>query len=164
MDGGDGPPPPGGAEAEAVTTFFCADGAVVQLGARPTRLQILERRSARRSAPGDALPLPADQGLCVGGSFAISATNGISPSRRINLAGFCYSTEQLFERVEDTVLQRGGEVFETHLQLKRCGAWPACAQHPNPQRQGDPPSQPLPPCDALLPPRVCWCAAAYTSR
>lgn len=50
--------------------------------------------------------------------FTISATNGIDAARRLNLLGFCFSTEQLFERVEDTVLRRGGEVFETRRQLK----------------------------------------------
>lgn len=33
---------------------------------------------------------------------------------------FCQSTELLFERVEDAVVSRGGEVFETERQLKRC--------------------------------------------
>jgi hypothetical protein len=105
--------------AEEVTTFFCSDGSVVRLGQAPHPLQQAERRTARGRPPADALPLPAEQGLCIGSVFTVSATNGIEPSRRINLLGFCFSTEQLFERVEQTVLARGGEVFETQRQLKR---------------------------------------------
>ena len=52
--------------------------------------------------------------------FSISASNGVDMARRLTLLGFCYSAEQLFERVEDTVLARGGEVWETQRQLKRC--------------------------------------------
>lgn len=54
--------------------------------------------------------------------FRISASNGVDVARRLTLLGFCYSAEQLFERVEDTVLARGGEVWETQRQLKRCAA------------------------------------------
>lgn len=121
----DGPLAPGSSDApifvDQITTFFCSDGSVVQLGATPHLLQQLERRGAQRRSEGDTLPLPGEQGLCIGSVFRISATNGIEPSRRVNLAGFCFSTEQLYERVEDTVLARGGEVFETQRLLKRCG-------------------------------------------
>lgn len=118
----DGPLAPGSSDApifvDQITTFFCSDGSVVQLGATPHLLQQLERRGAQRRSEGDTLPLPGEQGLCIGSVFRISATNGIEPSRRVNLAGFCFSTEQLYERVEDTVLARGGEVFETQRLLK----------------------------------------------
>ena len=35
--------------------------------------------------------------------------------------GFCQSVEELHERVEDTVIARGGEVFEAQAQLKGSG-------------------------------------------
>lgn len=60
---------------------------------------------------------------CTCSVFRISASNGVDVARRLTLLGFCYSAEQLFERVEDTVLARGGEVWETQRQLKRCAAW-----------------------------------------
>jgi hypothetical protein len=92
----------------------------VQLGARPNpRLAELAEQRRRRRPANDALPLPEEQGLCIGSIFRISATNGIEPTRRVSLAGFCFSTEQLYERVEGCVLARGGEVFETHRLLKR---------------------------------------------
>lgn len=58
--------------------------------------------------------------------FSISASNGVDMARRLTLLGFCYSAEQLFERVEDTVLARGGEVWETQRQLKRCTSARVC--------------------------------------
>lgn len=58
--------------------------------------------------------------------FSISASNGVDMARRLTLLGFCYSAEQLFERVEDTVLARGGEVWETQRQLKRCASASFC--------------------------------------
>ncbi|KAL4421153.1 hypothetical protein ABPG77_000788 [Micractinium sp. CCAP 211/92] len=120
------------ARSEQVTTIFCSDGSVVQLGAVPNpALAELERRRQQRvedglgadllgsAADGAApLPLPREQGLCIGSVFTISATNGIDAARRLNLLGFCFSTEQLFKRVEETVLRRGGEIFETRRQLK----------------------------------------------
>ena len=73
---------------------------------------------------GDALPAPAPapatlQGLCIGSLFSICATNGVDAARRLHLLGFCQSTEQLYERVEECVLRRGGEVWETRRQLSR---------------------------------------------
>lgn len=121
--GPDGPLPPsssGGAlpSAEQVITFFCCDGSMVQLGARPSPLQQAERRSSRRHSAADSMPLPEEQGLCIGSVFTIRATNGHDVKRKLDLRGFCFSTERLFERVEDTVLARGGEVFETERLLK----------------------------------------------
>lgn len=111
----DGSPPP---HSEPVTTIFCSDGSIVTLGPqRRHPLQAAERRSARRASL-DPLPLPEEQGLCIGSVFRISASNGVDVARRLTLLGFCYSAEQLFERVEDTVLARGGEVWETQRQLK----------------------------------------------
>ncbi|KAL4451737.1 hypothetical protein ABPG75_007399 [Micractinium tetrahymenae] len=120
------------ARPEQVTTIFCSDGSVVRLGAVPNpALAELERQRQQRRAGGSAadllgggagsaapLPLPHEQGLCIGSVFTISATNGVDAARRLNLLGFCFSTEQLFERVEETVLRRGGEIFETRRQLK----------------------------------------------
>lgn len=77
----------------------------------------LERLSLRHARP--PLPTAAEQGLCIGGLFTIRATNGTDATRRLNFFGFCQSTEFLFERVEDAVVSRGGEIFETERQLKR---------------------------------------------
>lgn len=82
----------------------------------------------RRYFPPAAWRLPATRLFCgeltghnspLAPLPARSATNGIDAARRLNLCGFCFSTEQLFERVEETVLRRGGEIFETRRQLKR---------------------------------------------
>lgn len=124
----------GGAAArpEQVTTIFCSDGSVVRLGAVPNPALAELERQRRQGQQGGLeadllgggrgntapLPLPREQGLCIGSVFTISATNGIDAARRLNLCGFCFSTEQLFERVEETVLRRGGEIFETRRQLK----------------------------------------------
>ncbi|PSC69556.1 hypothetical protein C2E20_6995 [Micractinium conductrix] len=118
FDGGSAP------RADQQTTIFCKDGSVVRLGAFPHPL-LDERRSERSGGGGEMgaplagapLPLPEEQGLCIGSVFTISATNGIDAARRLNLLGFCFSTEQLFERVEDTVLRRGGEVVMTQRKL-----------------------------------------------
>jgi hypothetical protein len=102
---------------EQLTTFFCCDGSIAQLGPRPN-----PAHPEGRSRPaGGALPLPDEQGLCIGSVFAISASNGVDAKRSLALRGFCFSAEQLCQRVEDTVLARGGEVFETRRLLKRCG-------------------------------------------
>ena len=59
----DGSPPP---HSEPVTTIFCSDGSIVTLGPqRRHPLQAAERRSARRASL-DPLPLPEEQGLCIG--------------------------------------------------------------------------------------------------
>ena len=59
----DGSPAP---DSEAVTTIFCSDGSIVTLGPqRRHPLQAAERRSARRASI-DPLPLPGEQGLCIG--------------------------------------------------------------------------------------------------
>ena len=50
-----------------------------------------------------------------------SATNGLDCTRRINLLGFCQSTEHLHEAVEAAVVRRGGEVFEAERHLSRWG-------------------------------------------
>ncbi|GAB4819217.1 hypothetical protein N2152v2_006263 [Parachlorella kessleri] len=77
---------------------------------------MLERLSLRRlSAP---LPTADEQGICVGSLFTICATNGYDVTRKINFFGFCQSAEYLFEHVEDAVVSRGGEVFETECQLR----------------------------------------------
>ena len=65
-------------------------------------------------------PLP-DQGLCLGASFTIAATNGVDPTRRLRLLGFCRSVEHLSRQVEDCVLRRGGEIMLHHVELRRCG-------------------------------------------
>ena len=65
-------------------------------------------------------PLP-DQGLCLGASFTIAATNGVDPTRRLHLLGFCRSVEHLSRQVENCVLRRGGEIMLRRVELRRCG-------------------------------------------
>lgn len=92
------------------------DGTITNIPSLPTRLQQLERLTLRPAQ--DPLPTSEEQGLCIGGVFTIAATNGCDASRRVNFFGFCHSTEVLFERVEDAVVRRGGEIFVTERQLK----------------------------------------------
>jgi hypothetical protein len=70
-------------------------------------------------APGSAtsIPLPEEQGLCIGAVFSIRATNGIDLTRRVRANGFCQSVERLSETVEKTVAQRGGEVWNVEYKL-----------------------------------------------
>ncbi|CAM6085900.1 unnamed protein product [Calypogeia fissa] len=51
------------------------------------------------------------QGLCLGAIFDIAATNGVDMGRRFCVFGFCRSIEMLSDVVEDTILERGGEVL-----------------------------------------------------
>jgi hypothetical protein len=64
-------------------------------------------------------PLPEQGGLCLGASFTIAATNGVDPTRRLHLRGFCRSVEHLSSRVEDCVLRRGGEIMLHRVELRR---------------------------------------------
>lgn len=78
--------------------------------------------AAPQHRPGrhhDPLPTWEEQGLCIGSTFAVAATNGIDPARRVNFLGFCQSVDILTDAVEDTVLSRGGEILEQERQLKR---------------------------------------------
>eukprot|EP00887_Chlorella_sp_A99_P001762 scaffold19.g1762.t1 len=106
------------AEDELLITVFGADGTLTTIPALPRRAGAAPPPRRGRRAP---LPLPAEQGLCIGSIFAIAATNGVDATRRLNLLGFCQSIEELQERVEDAVLARGGEVFEAEAQLKPGG-------------------------------------------
>ena len=57
-------------------------------------------------------PLPTwqEQGLCIGNTFWVTATNGLDIYRRLNLIGYCRCTELLSDVVEHTVLSSGGEI------------------------------------------------------
>lgn len=57
-------------------------------------------------------PLPTwqEQGLCIGNTFWVTATNGLDIYRRLNLMGYCRCTELLSDVVEHTVLSSGGEI------------------------------------------------------
>ena len=57
-------------------------------------------------------PLPTwqEQGLCIGNTFWVTATNGLDICRRLKLMGYCRCTEQLSDVVEHTVLSSGGEI------------------------------------------------------
>jgi hypothetical protein len=71
-------------------------------------------------APKLIQPLPSfeEQGLCIGATFALAATNGKDFERRINILGFCQSVDVLNEALEETVMSRGGEVLEQERKLK----------------------------------------------
>lgn len=100
---------------EQTITFFSADGSLSTVGnpavissfSDPTPRQIIE-----------PLPAPIDQGLCIGSVFHINATNGVDTTRRIKLLGFCHSLEYLHDKVEGTVIRRGGEIFAAERGVK----------------------------------------------
>lgn len=71
-------------------------------------------------APRVIQPMPTfeEQGLCIGATFTLAATNGRDFDRRINILGFCQSIDVLNEAVEETVMSRGGEVLEQERRLK----------------------------------------------
>ncbi|KAK9815897.1 hypothetical protein WJX72_011570 [[Myrmecia] bisecta] len=98
------PPEHEGLRDAEVITFFTADG-MVQLPGRTLKMP------QRRLPPRAPLPTWQEQGLCVASTFVIAATNGFDPKRRINVLGFCRCTDMLSEVIEDTVLQRGGEIM-----------------------------------------------------
>lgn len=64
------------------------------------------------------MPSFEEQGLCIGATFSLAATNGRDFDRRINILGFCQSIDTLNEAVEETVMSRGGEVLEQERKLK----------------------------------------------
>ncbi|KAK9839522.1 hypothetical protein WJX81_007039 [Elliptochloris bilobata] len=89
----------GATSADQVVTFFTADG-IVQLPSYGHR-----RGSSQ------------EQGLCLGATFFVQATNGLDPTRRLHVLGYCRCVASLSEVVEAAVLQRGGEVFWQDLRV-----------------------------------------------
>ena len=71
-----------------------------------------------RSTKAQRLPSWEEQGLCVGSTFLLSATNGHDFGRRFLALGFCQCTETLSEVVELTVVGRGGTVMLRELDEK----------------------------------------------
>jgi hypothetical protein len=51
--------------------------------------------------------------------MVLQATNGVDPTRRLHLLGFCRSVQNLSDVVEDAVLQRGGQVMLHHIEIRR---------------------------------------------
>ena len=49
----------------------------------------------------------------------MQATNGLDPTRRLHVLGYCRCVSSLSEVVEAAVLQRGGEVFWQDLRAHR---------------------------------------------
>eukprot|EP00775_Hariotina_reticulata_P007442 gene7442-7652_t len=90
-------------------TFFTAEG-LVQIRGRTVEVY----------HPNVIQPFPSweEQGLVVGATFAVAATNGRDPARRINILGYCQSTDILQECVQDTVVERGGEILDIEKRLK----------------------------------------------
>eukprot|EP01023_Acetabularia_acetabulum_P004403 TRINITY_DN1183_c0_g1_i4.p1 TRINITY_DN1183_c0_g1~~TRINITY_DN1183_c0_g1_i4.p1 ORF type:complete len:276 (+),score=9.06 TRINITY_DN1183_c0_g1_i4:66-893(+) len=95
-------------------TFFTCDG-MVQLHSQGV-LDI--ERCRKLQEKYDQLPTADEQGLCIGATFQLSATNGIDPARRIQVCGFCRCVEYLSDVVGDTVLSKGGEVMLCTTELK----------------------------------------------
>ena len=67
----------------------------------------LQTFELRRHTP---LPTWQEQGLCIGNTFWVTATNGLDICRRLKLMGYCRCTELLSDVVEHTVLSSGGEI------------------------------------------------------
>ncbi|CAL8463404.1 g2938 [Coccomyxa elongata] len=98
-------------KSEEVITFLTANG-FVQFPSR-TSWQV-----PHRELHLEALPTEQEQGLCVGATFRIAATNGADPKRRLHLLGFCRSVDSLSEVVEDAVLRRGGSVMLHNVETR----------------------------------------------
>ncbi len=62
-------------------------------------LQAERQQAAERlpCAPLLSLPTLEEQGICIGQTFLLSATNGRDLSRRIHVLGFCRSIDMLSE-------------------------------------------------------------------
>lgn len=77
-------------------------------------------------------PMPSfeEQGLCIGATFSLAATNGRDFDRRINILGFCQNVDVLNEAVEETVMSRGGEVLEQEKKLKSGVHEQVSTEHP----------------------------------
>ena len=76
----------------------------------------------------NSLPTWQEQGLCIGNSFWVTATNGLDICRRLNLIGYCRSTDLLSDVVEHTVLSSGGEIVIREHKSSRCASLlPCCA-------------------------------------
>ncbi|GBF94704.1 D-tagatose-1,6-bisphosphate aldolase subunit [Raphidocelis subcapitata] len=106
---------------QEIITIFTAEGTVHRLPGR--RISIDPSDAAGRAAGGwrgrqQPMPTWEEQTLCIGASFAVSATNGRDPTRRVNFLGFCQSVDYLQESIEDTVLSRGGEVLLQERQVR----------------------------------------------
>lgn len=86
-----------------VVTFITSDG-LVQLPKwqAPSKVFKLKQHTP--------LPTWQEQGLCIGNTFWVTATNGLDICRRLNLMGYCRCTELLSDVVEHTVLSSGGEI------------------------------------------------------
>eukprot|EP01023_Acetabularia_acetabulum_P004401 TRINITY_DN1183_c0_g1_i1.p2 TRINITY_DN1183_c0_g1~~TRINITY_DN1183_c0_g1_i1.p2 ORF type:complete len:203 (+),score=7.66 TRINITY_DN1183_c0_g1_i1:66-674(+) len=105
---------PNPSKSQETITFFTCDG-MVQLHSQGV-LDI--ERCRKLQEKYDQLPTADEQGLCIGATFQLSATNGIDPARRIQVCGFCRCVEYLSDVVGDTVLSKGGEVMLCTTELK----------------------------------------------
>lgn len=90
-------------KASEVVTFFTSDGLVQLPKWQPPSKAIKMKQH-------NPLPTWQEQGLCIGNTFRVTATNGLDIYRRLNLMGYCRCTELLSDVVEHTVLSSGGEI------------------------------------------------------
>ncbi|KAK9802997.1 hypothetical protein WJX73_007585 [Symbiochloris irregularis] len=94
-------------------TFFTSEGLVQLRGSSPSPAQSLEQVLQSRQP----MPSQEEQGLCLGSTFWVAATNGVDPARRLKIAGFCRSKDLLAEVVEHSVRKRGGEIMHCESQM-----------------------------------------------
>ncbi|KIZ06095.1 hypothetical protein MNEG_1863 [Monoraphidium neglectum] len=110
---------------QEIITILTAEGAIHRIPGRRIQLDAASDGGAVLGGPHRPRrvrqqPMPSwdEQTLCIGASFAVSATNGRDPTRRVHFLGFCQSVDYLEEAVTDTVFSRGGEVLLQERQLK----------------------------------------------
>jgi len=89
----------------------------------PPRLPQAGARAACRrptaSTPRAACTCWPDMRLPQAGARSAQATNGLDPTRRLHVLGYCRCVASLSEVVEAAVLDRGGEVFRQDLRVQR---------------------------------------------
>jgi hypothetical protein len=105
-----------------VVTFITPEGLVTLSNSRGLTSGSLaddqwQAPDPQHRAPRLALPTLEEQGICIGQTFLVAASNGRDLSRRVHVLGFCRSIDMLSEAVEDTVLSHGGEIYERDTQL-----------------------------------------------
>ncbi|GMH43796.1 hypothetical protein BSKO_11730 [Bryopsis sp. KO-2023] len=114
---------PGGLEAnffgdsdapDESVLVFTPDGVVRILG-KPSKTALRLRVDEMLK---EGMPISDADAICLGATFAVSATNGQDITRRMNFQGFCQSPDILGECIQEAVLGRGGEIVEAEKLCK----------------------------------------------